>query len=464
MVHPSRVPGLLARIGSALLGVTLVVPGIVLLAAPAGAATLTVPGAFGTIQAALDAAQSGDTVTVGPGEYLENLDFHAKNVRLQSGAGAAATTIRVLTGTAVLIGPGGALVGFTVTGANDFFGAGMAVSGGGTLVQGNIFDGNTESGGGFGAAIGGNGASPTIDRNLFRNNTCDNQFLSGVVAFVNQSSPRITNNVFAHNPCRAITMTLPEGSAPRVINNTVVDNRTGVRVDTRVPTSGQTFRNNVITGNGTGLEVEFGTPANIPTWDHNDVSGNAVDYAGLPDQTGVNANRSVDPGFVNAAVDDYHLAPGSPAIDVGAAATAPATDFDGDTRPVDGNADGVAGFDLGAFEFGRLARPVALRIAPGQISLAATATVRVTVLSTAGFLAPRQLVRASLRFGRTGAEPSLQGCDAPKDLNADGRLDLSCRFRVKATALQPGDLLAVLTGQTFPGRPVSGGVAVQVTV
>lgn len=83
-----------------------------------------------------------------PGTYTENLDFHGKDVRVQSTGGAAVTTIAVAGGRAVSIGPAGALVGFTVTGASEQFGAAMGVSGAGTLVQGNVFDGNTEQAGG----------------------------------------------------------------------------------------------------------------------------------------------------------------------------------------------------------------------------------------------------------------------------------------------------------------------------
>ena len=46
---------------------------------------------------------------------------------------------------------------------------------------------------------------------------------------------------------------------------------------------------------------------------------------------------------------DFHIRPGSKAIDAGANAGV-ADDLDGEPRPVDGDRDGVAGADIGADE------------------------------------------------------------------------------------------------------------------
>lgn len=58
----------------------------------AEAAVLKVPQQYGTIQAAIDAAQEGDTVRVAAGTYLERVLISGKAVTLV-GAGAAQTTI-----------------------------------------------------------------------------------------------------------------------------------------------------------------------------------------------------------------------------------------------------------------------------------------------------------------------------------------------------------------------------------
>lgn len=110
----------------------------------------------------------------------------------------------------------------------------------------------------------------------------------------------------------------------RFVNNTVYGNtRYGVRVDwpsTRA--SGIHAQNNIAWLNGYGdWSVAAGAAA---TADHN--------------------LWGIDAKFVNATTGDFRLRAGSPAIDTGSAAGAPAVDLAGVSRPQG------AGFDIGAFE------------------------------------------------------------------------------------------------------------------
>lgn len=320
--------------------------------------TLRVPSGFPTIQEAINAAANGDTVLVASGTYVENISFLGKAIIVRSEGGPTVTVIDGNNlGTVVTFESGEAamsvLEGFTLRNGNASFGAGMTMSGSSPTIVGNIFDTNTQGAGGFGAGIGGNSASPIVERNIFMNNSCDNQFLSGVVSFVNTSSPRVVNNIFVNNPCREINMTLPEGNSPQFSNNTIVGNRVGVRVDGRVNTTLQLYRNNIIVGNEIGLEVDFGSEANNPTRKNNLVFNNVTNFVGISDQTGINGNISAEPLFLDLANSDFHLHPDSPAIDTGdnTEPGLPEKDFDGDPRITDGDGDGLAVVDMGVYEF-----------------------------------------------------------------------------------------------------------------
>ena len=58
----------------------------------------------------------------------------------------------------------------------------------------------------------------------------------------------------------------------------------------------------------------------------------------------------VDPATAPTTGGDLHLQNGSPAIDTGLTFGCPSTDLDGNTRPIDGDLDGSAECDMGAYE------------------------------------------------------------------------------------------------------------------
>jgi hypothetical protein len=84
-----------------------------------------------------------------------------------------------------------------------------------------------------------------------------------------------------------------------------------------------------------------------------DAGGNSSSGGATISETSV--SNVGDAGFSDAAAGNYHLLPGSPLIDSGDPATAQGVDLDGNPLVADGNGDGTARRDLGAFELPAIA-------------------------------------------------------------------------------------------------------------
>lgn len=92
-----------------------------------------------------------------------------------------------------------------------------------------------------------------------------------------------------------------------------------------------------------------------------DWRGCTVEYSGTTPLPPGPGNLETNPRFMNAVSGDFRLRHGSPCMDAGSDLTALlTTDILGLPRPPDGDGDGIACFDKGAFEF---ALPT-LRFAP----------------------------------------------------------------------------------------------------
>src|SRR6185437_6846641 len=97
------------------------------------------------------------------------------------------------------------------------------------------------------------------------------------------------------------------------------------------------------------------------------------------DETGTRGNISADPLFVDAASGNFRLEQAAPPIDAGTNTGAPPTDFDGNPRPIDGDGDGVAVTDMGAFEFPAADLALAKTARPDPVSVGDTITYTLTV-------------------------------------------------------------------------------------
>ena len=91
------------------------------------------------------------------------------------------------------------------------------------------------------------------------------------------------------------------------------------------------------------IPEEIYNSSSTPDVTYSDIQGNLYPGTG---------NINVDPIFVDAASGDLHLGPGSPCIDTGTndAPDLPPYDFEGNTRIMDGDRDGVPTVDMGVDE------------------------------------------------------------------------------------------------------------------
>jgi hypothetical protein len=229
------------------------------------------------------------------------------------------------------------------------------------------------------------GGEPLVDRNVIRANA------GGGIQFLGDDRDGITvsNNLVDGNGNETGGFGgIRLEAVGDVINNTIVNN--DATPSTRGDAAGillygydhpAVFANNIVAFNiGKGITMDqYATT--LPILHGNDVFGNAAaNYQRIPDPTGTDGNISADPLFVDRPGGDYHLLPGSPAVDTGGDTVVPqgAVDLDGALR-IQG-----AHVDIGAYE---LAPPpgapidaiAALRFAAGFQALTPEEKARLNV-------------------------------------------------------------------------------------
>jgi parallel beta-helix repeat protein len=194
-----------------------------LIATTARAAVVTVEEGQ-SIQAAIDGAQSGDTIAVGPGTFEGDLDFKGKAVVVR---GAGPETVVRGSGTTSVVtfvtdeGPDSVLDSVTIT------------------------NGSSDRGGGIFADL----ASPTIVRTFIVRNRVST---FGSAVYLERSTARLYNNVVAYNTSvnGADTHQIHlVNASPTIVNNTVTNgDSNGIFVTG--PQAFPTIRNNILSFNG----------------------------------------------------------------------------------------------------------------------------------------------------------------------------------------------------------------------
>jgi hypothetical protein len=167
----------------------------------------------------------------------------------------------------------------------------------------------------------------------------------------------IYNNLAYHNRYLGAVISINGDAITHPMNSILVLNNTfysngwttwggGITVD-NPDAQNVVVRNNIVSQNlYFQIAVAPGVPTQTLTLDHNLIDG----YRGTERETHGSEYVEGDPLFVNTSGASFYLLEYSPAIDTGSAADAPSDDFDGRSRPLDGNGDGIAAYDIGVYE------------------------------------------------------------------------------------------------------------------
>jgi hypothetical protein len=338
---------------------------------PALGSTIFVPADHATIQAAIDAAATGDEIVVAPGTYNELIDFSGKAITLRSSDGAAVTTIdgTAKGGSVVQCtsgeGLGTELRGFTITGGigtldgSIRLGGGVFTRGSSPTIEECVVIGNTAFNGGAMANYG--GGRPLVLNCWLGGNTA----VQGGGVFNFDSSPTVVNCVFTGNHATVISGGIDNSSSsnPTVVNCTFSRNTTdgpgggmttGAGASSALRVENCIFWENADSG-GMDESAQIHVGAGLPTVRFSCIQGLVA--GGAFDSGSNTDNIGDDPAFVDSdgcddapgtLDDELRLSASSPCVDAGDNAAVPAgvtTDLSGGPRIVN------ATVDMGAHEF-----------------------------------------------------------------------------------------------------------------
>ncbi len=294
-------------------------------------------------------------------------------------------------------------------------GGGIGNGSGGTLtVSDSILTGNSGAAtSGPGGAISNFGVLTVIDSTISGNSSLGGNGGGAIFSF---GTATVSGSTISGNSAAGSGGGIYNQGALSVVNSTFAGNAAGGNGGAILNFTGTvTLLNVTIAGNAAGSQFGDGggiynalaslSLANSIVAGNTDAGGQAPDCAVavtsqghnlIGDTTGCTVDGDatgnitgrdplLGPLADNGGLTRTHaLLAGSPAIDAGDNATCPATDQRGVRRPIDGDGDGVAACDIGAFEAAAVAgAPTATITATATPSAVPTATQTPTAISTA---------------------------------------------------------------------------------
>jgi len=260
-------------------------------------------------------------------------------------------------------------VATTTSGREWGWGGGIAVSGGSGIIEYNEIAGNKarSAGGGSGGGLYQWYGSTTFRRNRVTGNH------GGAAVYLGFSSSLFESNQVVGNPA-FLAVDLLYSPGPVLVNNIIAGSRYAVNAFATADYSltAKLFHNTLVgTGDGRGVTAESGYVSLVLV--NNIVVSHAIGISNTyPASSTISADHTLfwgnadngivgtnpvygNPRFLNPAGGNYHLGPGSAAIDVGVTEPTITADIDGDPRPIG------AGYDIGADEARFVYLPLVLR-------------------------------------------------------------------------------------------------------
>lgn len=302
------------------------------------------------IQLAIDAANNGDFIIVHPGTYYENIRISDKIITLWSSDLNPANTIidGNRRGSVVrFYNSSAALNGFTIQNGDSYLGGGIYCNRSYVNIDNCIIQRNSAvKGGGIYLLCSDNSH---ISSCIIQNNNVSQK---GGGIFFNNTTSWITNCLFVGN--KAIYSgkggaiycydDYPFDNHLTIINCTFSFNIAGRGSAIEHNNPNVTITNCILWDDDEGEDEIFGYPFCRATVTYSNIQSEIYEGVG---------NISVDPLFIkkeNYGRGDYRLQLYSPCIDAGTNNGAPRVDINDLGRPIDGNLDGLAVCDMGAYE------------------------------------------------------------------------------------------------------------------
>ncbi|MEM7356381.1 MAG: choice-of-anchor Q domain-containing protein, partial [Acidobacteriota bacterium] len=337
-------------------------PMVDLIAVPTGTYLLTIPGAEedGNLTGDLDVLEDAEIHGSGPGATIIDGGGLDRVLHL----GGDFNTIRTLSHLTIRGGaaPGGNDGGgilvvrgtATITHceivdnmAQSLWGGGIATRSGATgTIEFSTISGNSITSG-FGGGVSIVGSQFVIESSTVSNNDASSQ--GGGIHAVDGSADVINTTVSGNSAMGSAGVFSDEFSSIRLIHTTLSENTAVVAVSAlgANPYGGNiTVTNSIIEGDCGGEITSGGGNLESP--------GDTCSFDDATDQTEV-ADLGLGPlGDYGGPTRVYPLLFGSPAIDTAPAGPCPPADQRSIPRPFDGDGDGTAACDAGAFEFSSL--------------------------------------------------------------------------------------------------------------